>query len=103
MRKFTLLVLAGLVCLSLAAVPAMAAKTIRVGASPTPHAEILRACEGILKEKGYNLEIVEYDGAFCSIKYIKRVSNRMLSSMRRRLPECFENANSMAENKRNGL
>ena len=60
MRKFTLLVLAGLVCLSLAAVPAMAAKTIRVGASPTPHAEILRACEGILKEKGYNLEIVEY-------------------------------------------
>ena len=60
MRKFTLLVLAGLVCLSLAAVPAMAAKTIRVGASPTPHAEILRACEGILKEKGYTLEIVEY-------------------------------------------
>lgn len=50
-----------------------------------------------------NLEIVEYDGTFCSIKYIKRVSNRMLSSMRRRLPECLENANNMAENKRNGL
>lgn len=27
-----------------------------------------------------NLEIVEYDGIFCAIKYIKSVSNRMQSS-----------------------
>lgn len=35
-------------------------KTIRVGASVTPHAEILRAAEPLLKEKGYTLEIIEF-------------------------------------------
>ena len=34
-------------------------KTIVVGASPTPHAEILKAAENVLKEKGYTLEIKE--------------------------------------------
>lgn len=37
-----------------------AASEIVIGASPTPHAEILRAAEPILKEKGYSLRIVEY-------------------------------------------
>lgn len=36
-------------------------KTIKVGASPTPHAEILEVVKPLLKEKGYELEIVEFD------------------------------------------
>lgn len=36
-------------------------KVIKVGASPTPHAQILRQCVSLLKEKGYDLKIVEYD------------------------------------------
>ncbi|MDO4565383.1 MAG: MetQ/NlpA family ABC transporter substrate-binding protein [Clostridia bacterium] len=35
-------------------------KTIRVGASITPHAEILRIAEPLLNEQGYQLEIVEF-------------------------------------------
>lgn len=36
-------------------------KTIKVGASPTPHAEILEVAKPLLKEKGYELELVEFD------------------------------------------
>ena len=36
-------------------------KTIKVGASPTPHAQILKQCIPLLEEKGYTLEVVEYD------------------------------------------
>lgn len=36
-------------------------KTIKVGASVTPHAEILEVVKGILEEEGYTLEIVEYN------------------------------------------
>ena len=36
-------------------------KTIVVGAGVTPHAEILRAVESNLKEKGYTLKLVEYN------------------------------------------
>ncbi len=35
-------------------------KTIVVGASPSPHAEILAAAEDVLAEDGWTLEIVEY-------------------------------------------
>ncbi len=35
-------------------------KTIVVGASSTPHAEILRQCEDYITSKGYTLKIVEY-------------------------------------------
>ena len=35
--------------------------TIKVGASITPHAEILEAAKDVLKEEGYDLEIVEYN------------------------------------------
>ena len=35
--------------------------TIKVGASITPHAEILEAARDVLKEEGYDLEIVEYN------------------------------------------
>lgn len=34
-------------------------KTIKVGASPAPHAEILKEARKLLEEKGYKLEIVE--------------------------------------------
>lgn len=35
-------------------------KVIKVGASPTPHGEILKAAEEALKAEGYTLEIVEF-------------------------------------------
>lgn len=34
---------------------------IRVGASITPHSEILKAADELLREKGYQLDIVEFD------------------------------------------
>lgn len=39
---------------------AQAAQTIKVGASPTPHAEILAEAAKLLEPKGINLEIIEY-------------------------------------------
>lgn len=36
-------------------------KTLRVGASATPHAEILEAAKPLLSAKGYELQIVTYD------------------------------------------
>ena len=36
-------------------------KTITVGASPAPHAEILEAAKPVLKEEGSDLKIVEYN------------------------------------------
>lgn len=36
-------------------------KTIKVGASITPHAEILKVAGEVLEKEGYQLEIVEYD------------------------------------------
>lgn len=38
-----------------------AAQVIKIGATPTPHAEILKIIEDNLEEKGYQLEIVEYN------------------------------------------
>lgn len=35
-------------------------KTIMVGASPTPHAEILNAAKDVLAEQGWTLEVVEF-------------------------------------------
>ncbi len=35
-------------------------KVIKVGASPTPHADILKAAKTDLEQKGYELEIVEF-------------------------------------------
>ncbi|MGN0624818.1 MAG: MetQ/NlpA family ABC transporter substrate-binding protein [Oscillospiraceae bacterium] len=34
---------------------------IRIGASITPHSEILKAADELLREKGYQLDIVEFD------------------------------------------
>lgn len=60
-------ILSGLVFLGVAAALFMGCgksesdKVIKVGASPTPHAEILRIIEDDLEQKGYKLEIVEYN------------------------------------------
>ncbi len=35
--------------------------TIKIGASPTPHAEILAESVAALKERGYDLQIIEFD------------------------------------------
>ncbi|MCI9148677.1 MAG: ABC transporter substrate-binding protein [Hungatella sp.] len=43
-----------------AAAPAGEVKKIIIGASPAPHAEILRAAGDVLAEKGYELDIKEY-------------------------------------------
>ena len=36
------------------------AKVIKVGASPAPHAEILAVASDLLKEQGYELDVVEF-------------------------------------------
>ena len=36
-------------------------KTIKVGATPAPHAEILEVAKDLLSKEGYTLEIVEFD------------------------------------------
>ena len=43
------------------AVPAAAEGTIKVAASPTPHAEILEAAKEILAEEGWDLEVTEFE------------------------------------------
>ena len=68
MRKFTKIALTAALALSLAACSNSNSQSsseatltkIKVGASPAPHAEILQQCVEPLKEKGYDLEIVEF-------------------------------------------
>ena len=43
------------------AVPAAAEGTIKIAASPTPHAEILDAAKEILAEEGWDLEVTEFE------------------------------------------
>ena len=43
------------------AVPVAAEGTIKVAASPTPHAEILDAAKEILAEEGWDLEVTEFE------------------------------------------
>ena len=72
MKKKIAALLAGVLCLSALAAcgsgndaqtggdTASDDKTITVGASPTPHAEILKAAKDVLAEQGWTLEIVEF-------------------------------------------
>lgn len=62
MKKILALVLALVLALSLAACSNSASddKTITVGASPAPHAEILKVAKDVLAKEGYTLEIVEF-------------------------------------------
>lgn len=43
------------------AVPAAAEGTIKIAASPTPHAEILEAAKSILADEGWDLEVTEFE------------------------------------------
>ena len=65
MKKLTSLVLALLLVVSLFAFAACGnktdANTIVVGASSTPHAEILEQVKGVLAEQGYTLEVRIFD------------------------------------------
>lgn len=51
-----------LLCAALALPSLAGAETvkIKVGASPTPHAELLKVANEVLKPQGYEIEIVEY-------------------------------------------
>lgn len=72
MKKKIAALLAGVLCLSALAAcgsgngaqtsgdTASDDKTITVGASPTPHAEILNAAKDVLAEQGWTLEVVEF-------------------------------------------
>ena len=50
-----------LLCAALALPSLAGAETvkIKVGASPTPHAELLKVANEVLKPQGYEIEIVE--------------------------------------------
>ena len=64
LKKIAALVLTGILSLSLLTACGGkddAATTIKVGASPAPHAEILEVVKGVLAEQGITLEIVEFD------------------------------------------
>ena len=61
-KKIFALALALALCLSLAACGSSGSKkTIKVGATPAPHADILEVAKDLMAEKGYTLEIVEYN------------------------------------------
>ena len=60
MKKIIAIALTLVLVLSLAAVTAADTKTIKVGASVTPHAEILKEAAKLLEAEGIKLEIVEY-------------------------------------------
>lgn len=61
-KKALALALASVLCLTLlSACGGKKNTTLRVGASPTPHAEILEVAKDILAKEGITLEIVEYD------------------------------------------
>ncbi len=62
MKKIIAVILALTLCLSLAACGGKTdEKTIKVGASPTPHAQILEVLKEALAQEGYTLKIVEFD------------------------------------------
>ena len=61
-KRLIALTLAVLLVLALGACSGKAdSKTIKVGATPAPHAEILEVAKELLAKEGYTLEIVEFD------------------------------------------
>lgn len=59
-KKIFALTLVLLLALSLSACGGKKTTTLKVAASPTPHAEILAQCVDILKEQGIDLVVTEY-------------------------------------------
>ena len=60
-KILALVLVAVVVCMALVSCNNTDDKVITVGASPTPHAEILEQVKAVLAEQGYTLKIVEYD------------------------------------------
>lgn len=60
MKKFTALLLTLAITLSLAGA-ALAGTPVKIGATPSPHAEILEAIKAQLAEKGFDLEVVQFN------------------------------------------
>ncbi len=61
MKKIIAIILALTLTLSLAACTKAGGKTIKVGATPAPHAEILEVIKEALAADGWTLEIVEFN------------------------------------------
>ena len=64
MKKTLAIVLALVLCLGIltgCGGSKAESKTIKIGATPTPHAEILAIAKDVLAEQGYTLDIVEYE------------------------------------------
>ncbi len=59
-KKLFVLALAVILALSATACGGKS-KTVKVGATPAPHAEILEVVKPLLEKKGFTLEIVEFD------------------------------------------
>ncbi len=59
-KKIFALTLALVLALSLSACGGKKTTTLKVAASPTPHAEILNQCKDVLKEQGIDLVVTEY-------------------------------------------
>ena len=63
MKKFYSAVLTAVLSLGMVGVVAGSASAgtkLRIGASPTPHAEILQVANEVLKPQGYEIQVVEY-------------------------------------------
>ena len=60
MKRVLASIAAATLTLALAA-PAAAEGTIKIAASPTPHAEILEAAKSILADEGWDLEVTEFE------------------------------------------
>ncbi len=61
MKKLFALALAVVLCLSLTACSSGGDKTIKVGATPAPHCEVLEVAKEVLAKDGYTLEIQEFN------------------------------------------
>ncbi len=61
MKKLFALALAVVLCLFLTACSSGGDKTIKVGATPAPHCEILEVAKEVLAKDGYTLEIQEFN------------------------------------------
>ncbi|MDO4493195.1 MAG: MetQ/NlpA family ABC transporter substrate-binding protein [Clostridia bacterium] len=59
MKRILAAVVALVLCLSVSA--SFAAETVKVGATPAPHCAVLEVVKDAMAEKGYNLEIVEFN------------------------------------------
>ncbi len=61
MKKFALITLAIVLCLSLTACGGSDSKIIKIGATPAPHCDILEVAKEVLAKDGYTLEIQEFN------------------------------------------